>query len=218
MQAKSRIVIAEDHTILREGLRALLTIDPKFEVVGEAQDGREAIRCCDALAPDLVLMDLSMPRVHGFEAIREIKKQHPSIKIIALTVHKRDEYILATLQAGADGYILKDANHAELVTAMKNVLQGKHYLSPEISGRVIDGYLNGNKGIKTKSAWDTLTQREREVLKLIAEGYTNKQIAEILFVSPKTIEKHRTNLMKKLDLHNVAAITAFAIESGLIEK
>lgn len=216
MQGKSRILIAEDHTILREGLRALLTTDSEFEVVGEARDGREAIRHCDSLAPDLVLMDLSMPKVHGFEAIKEIKKQHPNIKIIALTVHKRDEYILATLQAGADGYILKDAHHDELVAAIRNVLQGKHYLSPEISGTVIGGYLNGKKELKTKSSWDTLTQREREILKLIAEGYKNKEIADFLFISQKTVEKHRTNLMKKLDLHNVAGITAFAMEKGLI--
>jgi DNA-binding NarL/FixJ family response regulator len=218
MQGKSRIVIAEDHTILREGLRALLSIDPELEVVGEAQDGREAIRCCDQLGPDLVLMDLSMPRVHGFEAIKEIKKQHPDIKIIALTVHKRDEYILATLQAGADGYILKDANHSELVGAIKSVLRGKNYLSPEISGTVISGYLDGKKELKTKSNWDTLTQREREVLKLIAEGHKNREIAEYLFISLKTVEKHRTNLMRKLDLHNVAAITAYAMKKGLIGR
>jgi two-component system response regulator NreC len=216
MGRKYRIVIAEDHTILREGLRALLSADPDFDVVGEAEDGREAIRCANDLMPDLVLMDLSMPRVHGFEAIKEIKKQNRDIKIVALTVHKRDEYILATLQSGADGYILKDASHSELVTAIKNVLQGKHYLSPEISGKVINGYLAGKETLKTQSAWDALTQREREILKLIAEGYKNKEVADYLYISLKTVEKHRSNLMKKLDLHNVAALTAYAMEKGLV--
>lgn len=218
MEIHCRIVIAEDHTILREGLRALLESNPKFKVIGEAENGMEAIRTSINLKPDLVLMDLSMPKLHGFEAIKEIKKQAPEIKIIALTVHKREEYIQATLQAGADGYILKDANHIELVRAIKSVLEGKRYLSPEISGTVIDGYLSGHKEFETKSNWDTLTQREREVLKLVAEGNTTKEIAGYLFISAKTVEKHRTNLMRKLDLHNVAALTAFAMEKGLIEE
>jgi two-component system response regulator NreC len=213
-----RIVIAEDHTILREGLRALLSTDPQFDVVGEAGDGRAAIRRCDELAPDLVLMDLSMPRMHGFDAIKEIKRQSPEIKIIVLTVHKTDEYILATLQAGADGYVLKDATQSELVMAIRNVLAGKRYLSPGISDRVIEGYLEGKETIKTSSAWDTLTRREREILKLIAEGYKNKEVADHLFISLKTVEKHRANLMKKLDLHNAAELTVFAMEKGLVER
>ena len=218
MKKSYRIVIAEDHTILREGLRALLSADPQFDVVGEAGDGRAAIRRCDELAPDLVLMDLSMPRMHGFDAIKEIKRQSPEIKIIVLTVHKTDEYILATLQAGADGYVLKDATQSELVMAIRNVLAGKRYLSPGISDRVIEGYLEGKETIKTSSAWDTLTRREREVLKLIAEGYKNKEVADHLFISLKTVEKHRANLMKKLDLHNAAELTALAMEKGLIER
>jgi two-component system response regulator NreC len=213
-----RIVIAEDHTILREGLRALLSADAQFDVVGEAGDGRAAIRRCDELAPDLVLMDLSMPRMHGFDAIKEIKRQSPEIKIIVLTVHKTDEYILATLQAGADGYVLKDATQSELVMAIRNVLEGKRYLSPGISDRVIEGYLEGKETIKTSSAWDTLTRREREILKLIAEGYKNKEVADHLCISLKTVEKHRANLMKKLDLHNAAELTAFAMEKGLVDR
>ena len=211
-----RIVIAEDHTILREGLRSLLSADPEFDVVGEAEDGRDAIRCVETLSPDLVLMDLSMPRMSGLDAIKEIKKQNPVIKLIVLTVHKSEEYILATLKAGADGYVLKEATHAELVMATKNVLRGKRYLSPGISEKVIEGYLEGRKTLKTKSAWDTLTRREREILKLIAEGYKNKQIANYLYISLKTVEKHRSNLMKKLDLHNTAALTTFAVEKGLV--
>lgn len=218
MKETYRIVIAEDHTILREGLRALLSAEAGFEVVGEAEDGRAAIRCCEDLVPDLVLMDLSMPRMHGFEAIKEIKRQNPEVKILALTVHKTDEYILATLQAGADGYLLKDATHSELVMAIKNVLMGKRYLSPGISERVIEGYLEGRETLKTRSAWDTLTRREREILKLIAEGYKNKEVADYLYISLKTVEKHRANLMKKLDLHSAAELTAFAVKKGLVGR
>jgi DNA-binding NarL/FixJ family response regulator len=213
-----RIVIVEDHTILREGLRALLSAEPLFDVVGEAEDGRAAIRCCEDLLPDLLLMDLSMPRMHGFEAIKEIKRRSPDVKIIALTVHKTEEYILATLQAGADGYVLKDASHAELVMAIKNVLKGKRYLSPGVSEKVIEGYLEGKDTLKTRSAWDTLTRREREILKLIAEGYKNREVADHLCISLKTVEKHRANLMKKLDLHNAAELTAFAVDKGLVVR
>lgn len=218
MKGKQRIVIAEDHTILREGLRALLSSNPHFEVVGEAGDGQNAIRCVERLRPDLILMDLSMPKMNGMEAIRDIKKQCPETKILALTIHKTEEYILATLKAGADGYVLKDATHAELMMAIKNVLFGKSYLSPGISERVIEGYLEGKKTIKSRSSWDILTQREREVLKLIGEGYKNREIADYLCISVKTVEKHRANLMNKLDLHSASALTAFAMEKGLVTK
>jgi DNA-binding NarL/FixJ family response regulator len=207
MEKPYRIVIVEDHTILREGLRALLSTEPQFDVVGEAADGRAAMRLCEDLVPDLVLMDLSMPRM-----------QSPEVKIIALTVHKTDEYILATLQAGADGYVLKDATHSELVMAIGNVLKGKRYLSPGISEKVIEGYLEGKETLRTRSAWDTLTRREREILKLIAEGYKNKEVADYLYISLKTVEKHRANLMKKLDLHNAAELTAFAVDKGLVAR
>ncbi len=218
MKKPYRIVIAEDHTILREGLRALLCADKDFDVVGEAADGRDALRCVEKLCPDLVLMDLSMPRTNGLEAIKEIKKRNPDTKVIALTVHKEEEYILATLQGGADGYVLKDATHSELVMAVKNVLIGKPYLSPGISEKVIEGYLEGRKTVKTQSAWDTLTHREREILKLIAEGYKNREVADYLCISPKTVEKHRANLMTKLNLHNAAALTALAIQKGLVTR
>jgi two-component system response regulator NreC len=218
MKKQYCVVIAEDHTILREGLRALLSSQQGLKVVGEAQDGREAIRCVQNSAPDVILMDLSMPRMNGLDAIREIKKTNPDTKIIALTVHKTEEYVLTTLQAGADGYVLKDATHSELVMAIMNVLGGNRYLSPGVSEKVIDGYLKGRGALKSQSAWDTLTQREREILKLIAEGYKNKDIADYLCISLKTVEKHRTNLMNKLDLHNVAALTALAIDKGLISK
>jgi DNA-binding NarL/FixJ family response regulator len=218
MKKPFEIIIADDHTILRQGLRALLSSDPNLKVVGEAEDGRDAIRCVENLSPDLALIDLSMPRMNGMEAIRDIKKTNPQTKIIVLTVHKAEEYILEALKSGADGYVLKDASHAELMIAINKVLEGKRYLSADISGKVIDGYLEGRKTLKSKSAWETLTQREREILKLIAEGNKNKEIADYLCISLKTVGKHRANLMKKLDLHNAAALTTFAMEKGLISR
>ena len=218
METKSRIVIAEDHTILREGLRVLLSSHPDLEVVGEAVDGREAVRRVEEEAPDLVLLDLSMPRMDGMDAIREIRKGSPETKILALTVHKAEEYVLQALQAGVDGYVLKDASHSELKMAIRKVLAGKRYLSPDISENVIDGYLEGKKGLEIKSSWDNLTEREREILKLIAEGYKNREIANDLCISLKTTEKHRSNLMKKLNIHNAAALTAYAVDKGIISK
>jgi len=218
MQNKLRIVLADDHTILREGLRALLSADPYFEIVGEAGNGREAVRCVEKLGPDLLLMDLSMPRMSGMDAISEIKKRYPETKIIALTVHKTEEYLLSTLQAGVDGYVLKDATHDELVMAIHSVMAGKPYLSPGISDKVIEGYLEGKENSLSVSSWQRLSQREREVLKLIAEGYKNKEIAEDLCISLKTVEKHRANLMKKLDLHNAAGLTVYAVERGLVSR
>jgi DNA-binding NarL/FixJ family response regulator len=218
MKASKKVLLAEDHTILREGLRMLLTSDPNLEVVGEAQDGLEAVRMAESLKPDLILMDLSMPRMNGMGAIQEIKRHMPQIKILALTVHKTEEYILATLKAGADGYVIKDATHNELMLAIQCLLEGKSYLSPSVSDKVIEGYLEGKKQLKSSTSWDTLTQREREVLKMIAEGYKNKAIADYLCISAKTVEKHRANLMRKLDLHNVSSLTAFAMDKGLIAK
>jgi DNA-binding NarL/FixJ family response regulator len=215
---KKRVLIAEDHALLREGLKALLSSDPDIDVVGEVADGRDAIRLAGTLAPDLILMDISMPGINGTEAILEIKKRYPATKILALTVHKTEECIRETLQAGADGYALKDATYTELMTAVKCVLSGKTYLSPDVSEKIISGYLGGGKIQRTDSAWDSLTHREREVLKLIAEGRTNKHIADYLCVSVKTVEKHRSNLMRKLGQHNAATLTAFAIEKGLLSS
>lgn len=218
MNVKKRIILAEDHTILREGLRAMLSSTPDLEVIGEAENGRNAIQCSENMEYDLILMDLSMPRMTGMDAIREIKKRRPDTKILALTVHKDEEYILAALQAGADGYVLKDATQDELIMAIKTVLMGKPYLSPGVSEKVIGGYLEGRKTLEPQSAWDTITQREREILKLIAEGYRNREIADYLCISVKTVDKHRTNLMKKLDIHSVASLTVFAIEKGLVTE
>ena len=217
MESKRKIVIAEDHTILRAGLRALLAAQNGLEVIGEAGDGREAIRKVDTLQPDLLLIDLSMPKLNGIDAIREIKSQHPKIKIIVLTVHKSDEYIIAALKAGANGYMLKDASQNELLLAIDYVLNGKTFLSPSISDKVVDAVLNTDKKGKPAAVLENLTAREREILKLVAEGNTNKKIAYHLCISLKTVEKHRSNLMKKLDLRNTAALTAYAIEKKMVD-
>jgi DNA-binding NarL/FixJ family response regulator len=211
-----RIFIVEDHTLLRAGLRALLAQDPDLEIVGEADNGRDAIRAIGSLAPHLVLMDLSMPGMNGIEAMQDIKRRYPRTRVLVLTIHKTDEYIHESLRAGADGYILKDATHDELRVAIRSVLSGKTYLSPDISGKVIHAYLGSGKVDTIANTWDTLTHREREVLKLVAEGHPNKYIADYLCLSIKTVEKHRSNLMKKLDLHNASTLTSYAIEKGLL--
>lgn len=216
MSKKQRILIVEDHTLLRAGLRALLTQDPDIEIVGEADNGRDAVQSIGTLTPHLVLMDLSMPGMNGIEAIRDIKRRYPETRVLVLTIHKTDEYIHESLRAGADGYILKDATHDELRVAIRSVLNGKTYLSPDISGKVINGYLGTGSSPGPSSAWDSLTHREREVLKLVAEGHPNKYIADYFCLSVKTVEKHRSNLMKKLDLHNASTLTAYAIEKGLV--
>ncbi len=213
-----RVVIAEDHKILREGLRALLSDGDSIEIVGEAADGIEAIHCVEKHKPDLLLLDLSMPRMGGISVIKDIKSRFPEIKILALTIHESEDYILESFRAGANGYCLKDSSHKELVNAIENVLDGKTYLSPGVSEKVLEGYLEDRRTMKTQSSWDVVTQREREVLKLVGEGYKNKEIAQCLCVSVKTVEKHRSNIMRKLDIHTASAMTAYAIEKGLVIK
>ncbi len=216
MNERQRVVIVENHALLREGLRMLLSQDTALEVVGEADNGRDAIQLTGKLLPHLVLMDLNMPGMNGIEAIRCIKLRFPDIRVLVLTIHKTDEYIHESLKAGADGYILKDATHHELNVAIHNILKGKIYLSPDISEKVVCTYRNHGSTSGISSSWDALTNREREVLKLVAEGHPNKYIAEYLCLSVKTVEKHRSNLMKKLDLHNASTLTAYAIEKGLV--
>ena len=218
MGEKKRIVIAEDHRILREGLKSLLASRPEFEVVGEAEDGLDAISIVRESKPDLVLLDLSMPRLDGLSAIRDIKKVSPETRILALTIHTDEDYVLEAFNEGAHGYCLKDAGRAELLMAIESIFSGKPYFSPGIADKVLDGYLEGRQKIKSTSAWETITRREREVLKLIGEGFKNKEIADLLFISVKTVEKHRSNIMKKLDLHNAATLTAYAIEKGLVTQ
>jgi DNA-binding NarL/FixJ family response regulator len=216
MSERRRVIIVEDHILLRAGLRALLSQEADIEVVGESDNGRDALRAIGNLSPHLVLMDLTMPGTNGIEAIADIKRRYPTVRVLVLTIHKTDEYIQESLKAGADGYILKDATQDELRIAVRTVLAGKSYLTPDISESVISRYLGGGKHAGMTTTWDTLTQRERQILKLVAEGHTSKFIAGYLCLSVKTVEKHRSNLMKKLDLHNASTLTAFAIAKGLL--
>jgi DNA-binding NarL/FixJ family response regulator len=217
LEEKYRVFIVEDHHLFRDGLKAMLGGREDIDLIGEAQDGLEAIRKIRRLQPDLVLLDLSMPKLGGVSVMKEVKREFPDTRILTLTIHEADQYVLEAFKAGADGYCIKDANRDELMLAIDSVLQGKTYLSPGISDQVMEGYLSGHQKIKDTSRWETVTQREREVLKLLAEGYANKEISDFLHISVKTVEKHRANLIGKLDLHNVAKLTAYAIEKGLIE-
>ena len=218
---KKRILLVEDHSLLRQGLRSLVSTLPDFEVVGEARDGKEAIRQCLALSPDLVMMDLSMPGMTGIEATTQIKRRLPQVRVLALTAYKTDEYVRETLRAGADGYVLKDASYDELVLALRHVVMGKRFLSADVSGHLVDALIQGAQPATAAAAlspWNKLTARERSILKLIAEGRTNRAAAEYLNVSPKTIEKHRASVMRKLGLHNVTELAIVALEIGLIER
>ena len=218
MIAPKKIVIAEDHQLFREGLKSMIATREDLEVIDEAQDGIEALRCVKRQPPDLLLLDLSMPRLSGISVMKDVKRQFPDVRILALTIHESDEYVLEAFNAGADGYCIKDASRGELMLAIDSVLAGKTYVSPGIADNVMEGYLEGRKKLKSKSDWDTITQREREVLKLLAEGYLNKEIAGLLHISVKTVEKHRANIMSKLDLHNAPALTAYAIKKGLVDS
>jgi len=218
MKTKKKVVIAEDHQLFREGLKALLAVNEDLEVVAEAQDGLEAIHCVRRVSPDLLLLDLSMPKLSGISVVNEVRAQFPDMKILVLTIHESDQYVLETFKAGVNGYCIKDASREELFMAIDSVMSGKMFISPGIADEVMEGYLSSRKTLKEKSNWETVTQREREVLKLLAEGYMNKEIGDLLNISTKTVEKHRANIMSKLDLHNAAALTAYAIEQGLVDQ
>lgn len=213
-----KILIVDDHTLMRNGLEAMLKLEADYDVVGVATDGREAIQVAGSLQPDIILMDLTMPRTSGIDAILQIKRRHPHIKIVALTFHKEDKYIHATLEAGADAYVLKEDSRDELLTALASVARGKSYLSPAICNKVVAGYLSGGGVSQAQPSWEILTPREREVLKLIAEGKRTKEIAAFFSLSPKTVEKHRTNLMRKLDLHSISEVTIYALQNGFISE
>lgn len=215
---KHRIMIVEDHNLLRAGLRSMISAVADFEVVAEACDGKEALRTALSVVPDVIMMDLSMPSMNGIEATMQIKRRNPAIRIIALTVYKSQEYVREALKAGVDGYVLKDASYDELIVAIRSVLNGKKFLSPDVSGQVVDSYLHGDYADKPQTPWDKLTSRERAIVKLVAEGRTNRSAAEFLNVSPKTIEKHRASLMHKLGLRNATELVLLALEQGWVER
>jgi len=213
-----RILLADDHAILRAGLRALFSAQPDLEVVDEVDNGKDAVRRAGELQPDIVVSDISMPKSNGTEAISDIKRRYPAIKVLVLTVHKEEEYVHVALDAGADGYVLKDDSQEDLINAIRSISTGKAYLSPGVCGNVVRGYLGHLSTGDLVPSWEKLSHRERQVLKLVAEGHRNKDIAQYLSISVKTVEKHRANLMKKLDLHHTSAVTAYAIEHGLLTK
>jgi len=216
MKSPVSILIADDHAVLRKGIRALLDNEANLKVVGEVDNGKDAICYAGRLKPDLILIDLSMPGTNGTEAIQHIKSRYPEIKFLVFTIHKTEEYVHSALRAGVSGYLLKDDTTDELINAINKILEGKIYLSPGICGSVVSGYLSQPKNKKISSSRDLLTVREREVMKLLAEDYKNKDVAKYLSISLKTVEKHRSNMMKKLDIHSTSGITTYAIKNGLV--
>jgi DNA-binding NarL/FixJ family response regulator len=209
-----KVVLADDHQIVRHGLRSLLSAEPDIEVAGEADNGRAAVRMVQELLPQVVIMDISMPDLNGIEATRQILSDTAGVKVIALSMHSDSLFVLNMFQAGASGYLLKDCALEELVKAVRTVMNRKIYLSPGISDIVIKDFVLGWSSTES-SAYSILTVREREVLQLMAEGKTTNQIAESLCVSIKTVEAHRKQMMNKLDIHNVAELTKYAIRQGL---
>ena len=209
-----RVVVADDHTIVRQGLRSLLEDEPDIKVVGEADDGRRAVEVVEELRPDVVVMDLAMPGMNGVEATRQIRTSHPSVKVIALSMYSDEGFVHGVLDAGAAGYLLKDCAVEELANAVRLAMEGGTYLSPGVAKTVVDGYVRQLRQAEG-SKLSLLSQREREVLQLIAEGQSAKQIAFILGSSVKTVETQRRRIMDKLDIHNLASLVKLAIREGL---
>jgi two-component system response regulator NreC len=212
--SKISVLLVDDHAILRAGLRALLETYPDIEVVGEAGDGEEAICQVRKLRPDVVLMDVAMPGMNGLAATRHILTENPHARVLILTQYGNKEYVLPLLQAGASGYVLKQAADTDLITAIRAVQQGQAFLYPPVAKLLLEAYVSPQE---STDPYERLTPREREVLIFIAQGYTNREIADILHISPKTVDVHRMRLMRKLDLHSVAEITRYAIRRGLVD-
>lgn len=209
-----RVVLADDHTLVRAGIRALLEKLPDVHVVAEASDGREAVHLVTTTQPDVVLMDIAMPGLNGLEATRRLVKEFPAIRVLILSMHKNEEYVWQALRAGAVGYLLKDADLAELALAITAVTHGETYLSPPISKHVIREYVQRVGGEET--GLEQLTPRQREILQLIAEGHTTKMIAQRLGLSVKTVETHRVQMMERLDIHEIAGLVRYAIRMGVV--
>ena len=216
MTSKIHILIADDHTLLRNGISAILKDEQDMVIVGEANDGREAVRLAGQLKPNVVLMDIAMPLLNGLEATRQIKREHPEINVLVLTMYDNEEYFRKMLEVGASGYIIKRAAATELVSAIRAIYSGEAVLSPAITRLLLEDYLNHDLR-NEKDDPNALSSREREVLQLIAEGKTSREIAEILNLSVKTVQSHRTNLMQKLDLHDRGELIKYAIQKKIIE-
>jgi two-component system, NarL family, response regulator NreC len=212
-----RILLVDDHAILRAGLRSLLADYADMEVVGEAGDGATALERVNELKPDVVVMDVAMPGMNGLTATRQISQDHPEIKILILTQYSNREYVLPLLRAGASGYVLKQAVDTELVTAIRAVARGESFLYPPVAKLVLEAYLKDPTGA-SDDPYMGLTEREREILVHVARGRSTREIAEMLHISPNTVDVHRARLMQKLELHNVAEITSFAVRRGLLEE
>ena len=209
---KIKVLLVDDHAILRDGIRALLDLKDDLEIVGEASEGKEAVEKAKELAPDVVVMDIAMPGIDGLEATRRIKKKYPQIQVLVLTQHDDKEYVLSAIKAGASGYVPKRALGSELVSAIRAVQKGESFLYPSAAAALIEKYREQAE----VEPYVHLTSREREVLTLIAEGQTSRQIAEKLFVSIKTVQGHRTKIMEKLDIHNRAELVKYAVRKGLV--
>ena len=209
------IILAEDHHIVRQGLKLLLAAETTFELIGEAADGLEAVKLAEQLQPKVLVLDLMIPRLHGLEVIRQVRRESPGTRIIILSMHADEHYVMEALRHGASGYVLKDAFADDLVTAVKTVLAGRRYLSPALAERAVTGYLE-RPGESDLDVYETLTNRERLVLQLAAEGSSNPEIAQKLFISPRTAETHRAKLMRKLNLRSQTELVRFAIRRGII--
>lgn len=214
---KIRVLVVDDHTIVRDGICALLALAGDIEVAGEAANGRDALEMVKKLSPDVVLMDIAMPVMNGVEATRRIKKEFPDVKVLALTQHDDKEFVYPLLEAGARGFLSKAAASSELTSAIRYVHQGESFLSPSVAKLMIDDYQQGATVRERNDPYEQLTDREREILKLIAEGYTTQEIANMLVISPKTVEGHKSSLMAKLDIHSRIDLVKYAVRKGLIE-
>jgi DNA-binding NarL/FixJ family response regulator len=211
------VFLADDHTIVRQGLAKLLEVEPHFKVVGEAENGRQAVSMVEALKPEIVIMDISMPLLNGIEATRLIKKSCPQTKVIILSMHTHDRYIDELINLGVSGYLLKDSTGADIIKAISAAVKGDTYLSPSISRRVIEDYLYLKKKSPQEDLYGKLSNREREVFQMIAEGHSTKEISDILFISPSTVKTHRANIMEKLQFVNISQLVQFAIHLGIVD-
>lgn len=209
------IILAEDHVIVRKGIKLMLEREADFRLLGEASDGLEAVQLTEKLTPDVLLLDLMLPRLHGLEVVRQVRRDAPKTKVIILSMHSEEPYVMEALRYGASGYLLKDCTPDELVKAIREVLAGRRYLSPALAERALAGYVT-HPGETEEDVYLTLTKRERLVLQLAAEGLTTAEIAKKLFISPRTVETHRANLMRKLNLHTQTDLVKFAIRKGII--